>query len=726
MEENVVYNLPTIRCVEDCEREFHDVINFYNLRTDEDFDDVYYKIYYAICACIEILECISYKIKFRLDPDEDKIYELSMSNLLLNMNAWRPLVELFSLQKYYQSKINILDESFIVGTMMSDSKRMGLESKVIQALTEYGIPFERRSDLLKVLIERYQEASVEFALTDNHSIMTFESVFLNDYMKSEKIRELNNLVIDQSLQTSEVEELLRVKTNELINELGNTKNPIWYVSKAGSHIKPKQVQELFISYGQIPDISGNVIPYTMQGNGFSTGYVDPSTYYIASTGARLSAIMNKEHMGEAGYLSRNLILISRTLQLSHTQYDCGTKHMLKLFVRDSAFLHRLENKWYCEHQGESLKLIHYETCKHLIGKTIWIRSIVTCAGKNEVCHLCYGNDSHLVMNMPGMAIFNTEVYSEPVSQNILSTKHLLFTAATQIVFSESFHKYFKYNAGDIYLKDIEEFGEDMQNILSNLSIRIEEGNITQVNKQDMADYNTFGNLVESPFFVYNSHTNKYDRIEILNTQSMFIDAESMKYFKTVSEKKSEGGRTFYEISFDELSSELEGRLMSIDIKNNGLTDNLYSIMDLLEKNAATYDDYNQLAQDFIETLIKAGIKCRAVQAEIIINRLIRDADNPYNRPAFNKFENPKFVILKLKEALHTTKAPTIGLSYQEIKRQILGDALYDEKDGVSYLDPLYSEKINTSHLKEIAKRIREKRENDEQSGRSEEDSKSTY
>jgi len=226
----------------------------------------------------------------------------------------------------------------------------------------------------------------------------------------------------------------------------------------------------------------------------------------------------------------------------------------------------------------------------------------------------------------------------------------------------------------------------------------------------MNEYNTFGNLVESPFFVYNSHTNTYDRIEILNAQSMFIDAESMKLFHTVSEKKSEGGRTFYEISFDDLSSELEGRLLSIDIKNNGLTDNLYAIMNLLEKDAAKYDDYNQLAQEFIETLIDAGIKCRAVQAEIIINRLIRDADNLYKRPAFEKFENPKFKILKLKEALHMTKAPTIGLSYQELKRQILGDALYEEKDGSSYMDPLYANKIPTKRLREIAIKIREKRE----------------
>lgn len=702
----MIYNLPNIRRVSDCEREFPDVIVISKYNTYERFDDLYYKVYFAICACYEIPDCVGFKIKFKFYPEDQIVHELSMPKFLLNLNAWRPLIELNNLQQYYHKQIEVLDESFIVGLMMSDRLRVGLESKVLQTLNDYGIAFERSSELIKVVIERYQEASIEFALLDKSSIMTLESIFLNDYIKSEKIRELNNLEISQDIQTADVEELLRKKTQELITEFGNTKNPIWYISKAGNHIKPKQVQELFLSYGQVPDVSGNVIPYTMQGNGFATGYIDPATYYIAATGSRLSAIMNKAHMGEAGYLSRNLILASRTMTLSKTMFDCGTKHLLPLVVTDSTFLHRLENRWFTEHLGGSLELIHYETHKHLIGKKIWLRSLVTCAGGDEVCHVCYGRDSHLVMNMPGMAIFNTEVYSEPVSQNILSTKHLLFTAATKIGFSKSFDKYFKFNAGDIYLKERDEWDNNI--LMDHLSIRIEEGNIVQINQNDMVEYNTFGNHIESPFFIYNSKTKDYDKVEIANYESMFIDAASMKCFKLITDKKT--GIQYYDIPLDVLSGELDGRLLSIDIKNNGLTDNLYAIMNLLNKDACKYEgDYPQLAQHFLETLIKAGIRCRHIQAEVILNRLVRDANNTYSRPDFSQFKHPDVKILTLNQALINTKAPTIGLSYQEVKRQILSDGLYDEKDGASYLDPLYATKIDTSRLKELAMKVREEK-----------------
>jgi hypothetical protein len=202
---------------------------------------------------------------------------------------------------------------------------------------------------------------------------------------------------------------------------------------------------------------------------------------------------------------------------------------------------------------------------------------------------------------------------------------------------------------------------------------------------------------------------------------MFIDSESMRSFKLVLDKTN--GKKYYQISLVSLSSDLEGRLMSIDIKNNGLTDNLYMIMDLINKNARKYTDYNQLAQDFFESMIKANIKCRHVQVEVILNRLIRDTDNIYKRPDFTKFENPKYQILNLNQALLNTDAPTIGLSYQEVKRQILSDALYEDKNGSSYLDPLYANKVSTKHLKELIAKVaeRKRREKDERERREQEE-----
>lgn len=689
------YNLPLIRRLKDLESYFPSVEIIGNYNTYEKFDDFYYKIYYAICACFEIKECKQFKLKFKFYHDDEEIFELSLPKMLLNLNAWRPLIELNKIQKYYNKQIEVLDPTFIVGTMMSKTLRVNLETKILKILNEYGISFERSSYLIKTVIERYQQLSIEFALIDQASIVTFENIFLNDYMTNKVVKELNNLEIPEDIQTSEVEDLLKNKMKILIDEMAKTKNPIWYISKTGRAIKDRQLQELFISYGQIPDVYGNVIPYTMKGNGFSSGYTDIPTYYIAATGARLSAIMNKTYMGQAGYASRNIVLMSRTLELSNKLYDCGTKHLLRIFVKNHEFLKRLENKWFCEHEGEPLNLIHYDTHKYLIGKTILIRSLLTCAGGDKCCHVCYGNDSQLVMNMPGMGIFNTEIYSSFVSQNILSSKHLLATNANIVYFNDSFKKYFKFISGDVYLRERDDLDIDD---IDEISIRIPEENVVQINESDMIEFNTFGNNILSPIYVYHKKNKTYEEISITNFNSMFIDANSMKFFVMVSDRKQQ--RKFFEISLDALSKELDGRLMSINIKNNGLTDPLKKIFGLVETEISKFDNYHQLAQEMFERLMNANIGCRHVQGEIILNRLIRDAHDLSKRPDFKKFEEPEYKLVTLNQALIKNSAPTIGLSYQEIKRQLLSKELY-EKNGSSFFDPLYSTEISSAHLQQL-------------------------
>ena len=122
-EERIVYTLPIINTLADCEREFPDVVIITRLNTYELFDEFYYKIYYALCACINKPQCEGFKIKFKFYPEDQIVYELSMPKLMLNMNAWRPLIELEAVQKYYHNRIEVLDESWIIGTMMSEIGR---------------------------------------------------------------------------------------------------------------------------------------------------------------------------------------------------------------------------------------------------------------------------------------------------------------------------------------------------------------------------------------------------------------------------------------------------------------------------------------------------------------------------------------------------------------------------------------------------------------------------
>ena len=137
-------------------------------------------------------------------------------------------------------------------------------------------------------------------------------------------------------------------------------------------------------------------------------------------------------------------------------------------------------------------------------------------------------------------------------------------------------------------------------------------------------------------------------------------------------------------------------------------------MDLLNKQRteeieATIDS---MSQGFLNLLIESGIAANVVAAELIINRLIRSIERPYERPDFNKEELEPYKILTVAQALEKNKSPLIGLSFQNIKRQFLSDELYEDRNGTSFIDSFYWTEIPTDNLKKYGQIVSDKN-NDE-------------
>jgi hypothetical protein len=117
-----------------------------------------------------------------------------------------------------------------------------------------------------------------------------------------------------------------------------------------------------------------------------------------------------------------------------------------------------------------------------------------------------------------------------------------------------------------------------------------------------------------------------------------------------------------------------------------------------------------MAQIFTQLLLDANIDAQAVAGELIINRLIRqDPDDNYERPNFAKKHLEPYQIYTVIRALERNKSPLIGLSSQDIKRQIISDDLITKKHGESFIDPLFKETVSTDRLKEIHAKIHKRR-----------------
>ena len=273
---------------------------------------------------------------------------------------------------------------------------------------------------------------------------------------------------------------------------------------------------------------------------------------------------------------------------------------------------------------------------------------------------------------------------------ILSTKHLLTTVSEKIEFNEEFYKFFTLTAGQIEPV----LNNDNIPDLDDYAIWINPNEIYKSDELD--DDSSFNTYIQGSFYVQNLVTKEHIEIKSLNeSKQMFLTDESLTLLK-----KGKGYIKFKDM-------EESTPLFELTILNNELTKPLYELMDLI--NTARKKDepemtYSEMAQKFTDLLLEAGIAAMALSGELIINRLIRNnPDVDYSRPDFSKEEEPDYQIYTILKALENNKSLLIGISSQDIKRQLLSDDLITRKTGSSYLNPLFRKNTSTKRLKDIRK-----------------------
>jgi len=404
-------------------------------------------------------------------------------------------------------------------------------------------------------------------------------------------------------------------------------------------------------------------------------------------------VMNKKVMGRAGYFGKIVLMLARTLSMSTSVSDCGTKHLVEYEIKSKHHLKKLNGKYFkVSLDDDDLQLLQAKERKDLIGKKIYVRSAVTCALGDCVCPKCVGSTASTNYDIAdGLSAFESEEVTKVVNQSILSTKHLLTTNSEVIEFNQEFHDYFTILGGEI--NPVINDNERVDNI-EDFAIYINPDDVVKMEEQDYDSlYNTcIGN---GRFYIRN--------IAKKNSKDILIQAEGEKEIfltETALELMKRGKGLIY---FKDLDDDI--KLFEMVIMNQELTKPLYQLMDLLNKQRADEIDetIDTVSQKFLDLLIESKIDANVIAAELITNRLIRSAVNQYDRPDFLQTELEPYNIYTVSKALEKNKSPLIGISFQNIKRQFLSDELYEERHGTSFIDPFYWTDIPTDNLKKYAK-----------------------
>jgi hypothetical protein len=484
-----------------------------------------------------------------------------------------------------------------------------------------------------------------------------------------------------NMQPDEIEaENIRIEKELLARIREDKSNPFHQIIEGGNPLKIKQLRELLCTVSLRPTISGDVIAKPIN-NGLIMGALkDPSDKYIDALASRIPMVVNNKDTGIIGYFIKGLNIICRTLEVSTTKLDCGSRHPVYYEIKTSKHLDRVVGKYMVE--GDDLHMITKKDTR-LIGQRVPIRSVITCCcGENEICATCAGEIINLNWDIAeGFATFITEEYSKSIEQNALSTKHLIHPIPEVIKWSDTFDKYFDLQGDEIYLKEeLAAKGKDYE-------IIIDPEDIFKIDEFDNeTTYNTY--IDTGKFIIHNNKTGEDDEISSESNKKIFIRTE----LNDVLEK----GR----VQFKDLPEECP--LFEISIENNDATKPFREIMSLidLENKGLPDDEIETIAQRIFDLFVEAGLKLNITACEIILNRICREPGNVKMRPNFSGRKRPACHFYSLGKCIEENASPTLGMIYEQLMRQLLRYDL-ETRNSTSFIDPFFEEEISMESVKAL-------------------------
>ena len=654
------------------------------MHSTEDYIKFKEYFYDLIKGSFEHKDCREYPVKFKFYPHDNKVHTLQLRHFLINLFMWYPFVSI--------AKFKPMKEEFILDCF-NDVTMKGLKrycnEVIINTLRDYNVDSSIISQSLADAIFDLGSISTNFSFILGTSIET--NSFMDIEEKYPRAKEISSYHMPPNIQPAEAEKIVAGMTKEMVDIFKNDPdNPIGVILRAGSGIKIQQLCEMFVLQLYLPDLLGRTIAKPINTNMVKEGFTKPSSMTIAAIGSRKSSVLNTDKMGIAGWFAKIVTLLSRTLSLSKDTFDCNSQHLIRVDVSSDKVLEKYDGRYYRVNSEKPLKVLKASKDKDLIGKIIFVRSPVTCCcGENEVCHVCFGSSAYMSRDISdGIAAYGSEEITKVINQSILSAKHLLTTASESIVFNDEFDKFFRLEESSIVprltdnpsIENIDDFG-----------IYVNPSDI--VRADDMDDDSPFNTMIESGrFYVKNLITGETTEIYEKNHKELYLTDTILKMIK-----KNHGLIKFKDITEDDA-------LFNIEIMNNELTKPLYEIMHLLNRKRDTFITIDDLVSKLTSLLIVSEIAASSLQAELILNRLIRDGENIYNRPDFSKKKYPRYQVLTVQQALIANASPLVGLSFQSIKKQFTSDALYYDKHNESYLDDFYRESLSTKCIQPESQR----------------------
>lgn len=226
-------------------------------------------------------------------------------------------------------------------------------------------------------------------------------------------------------------EMERVKIMKLMGTPGALKNEVLLPYQRIKQLNQFQVPQTIYAFGVRTDVNDNIIRKPVIGSALD-GLRDIAEFGIEALSAKKSAFYNKEAVRKSQYFGRKQHLLSSSVQHLYDG-DCGSTQYVDFRITDDdpddgkvgnysncigKFILGDDNK---------LVLLTSDNIKQYVNRTVRMRSPMTCRYRNGVCEVCGGSVLANVNRKISIGILSAIFAVAPVTQKILSAKHLVKT-----------------------------------------------------------------------------------------------------------------------------------------------------------------------------------------------------------------------------------------------------------------------------------------------------------
>lgn len=643
--------------------------------TKENWQNHYDWIFNIMLDTIELPQTQQMFVKFIYDttPDNDYVfmslydYSLNLVFYYLQVAVGRPILPIHYFAKKYIT-----------------------QSELKKYIDTYFIPQNRKTLDIIPMNQIIDVSMYNFVRIDAFSMFLANTMNMSDFLDlMERNPEVYDIIHSDFSDLSLVD--IKKEGMERMNRLAeifkqDTKHCLSYFVRAQEGFNKKQVKEVLINIGTKPDGLGGVFPYQVNTNYFLGGGTSIIPLFIDASTSRFAQIIIKKNTGDSGHLSRLLGLNSLNSKLHEDRdYICDTdpSNLLEIYVENLDMLNRMVGSYYRLSRWGEEKVIEKNDTS-LVGKTIYKRSPMTCASAARgegVCYRCYGDLAYAVKNI-NIGKIAAENVSAPVTQKMLSAKHLIESKIIEMIWTDIFNELFELDYNVIKLQEDKDLSGykiviNMEDVQSEYEDD-DEGKVGEIGISLNNFINEF-KIIDPDGKEYSVCTQDYNNIYITPELEIYLQSKQ-------SQKK-----IIDDIFTDDLANFLEMSMFVVKLQNDDLTKSIDDIKNILDRTAeiAKYDKSSILSA-FIKTIQNCGMFIHSTHCEILLMNQIRRKDDVLLLPQWEYPNQDNYQILTLKKALYTNPSVTVTLMYQYINK-VLKDPITYRKSAPSITDLFFME-----------------------------------